>query len=518
MELFHVTSRSATTTSTSTLPVGIQQDNSKQTDNTRALALPTKQATATGTQCPSPCPTESLQVANLTDVCMRATHMDSSLLSQARTNARYLFDQYRRVVPRNSLGNIHSHCWRESFSIQWGNSQYSGKIRNVSLHRELELSPIYNGLRLSWVTHRFHKNNYDSDTVCLPNLLVTGFPKCGSSYFYCFVNKLLSQALYGSVEKAANINIFKEPHFWALANAAIMKRVPTVNDIGIYLLNFLPGARLLSDRGEPGGMLVDGTPNSVFNWPRFRENEHDLTNYCILPSVVPTLLPNSKYIVIIRNPIKMLYSSFWFSCTGMGFKLSNELKLRGPDIFHERTVTKLDMFNDCMKDASTPSISSACKLEDKHMYASCIQQRLHLLDKCTHKITFNLHSPELRNCGRSRVSMAMYYVHIRKWLSVLPRDRLLVIVLEELIQDFQQAAHKVLTFLDLDTSAASSESTVNRIAHSCNENSQTTIDYKHNPKLQMRSDTLTLLERFFFPFDSLLAELVDKDLMSLWYK
>ena len=120
-----------------------------------------------------------------------------------------------------------------------------------------------------------------------------------------------------------------------------------------------------------------------------------------MPSVVPMLLPNSKYTIILRNPIKLMYSAFWFLCKAK--KLSNEQQLKGVDLFHKAIAIKLDMFNDCMKDTSTPSISSACKLDDKHTYASCIQQRLHLLDKCTQMIDFEFFFPELRNCGVSHI-------------------------------------------------------------------------------------------------------------------
>ena len=516
-ELFQVTASSRSAITTLPLVPELQLSNWRQTDSVPALAIPERQATATEAQCLNSCSKESLQVVNSTKLCMQAAHMDlvdGSLLSQAKTNARYLYDEFRKVIPHDSLRNLQSHCWKESFSIQWDKSQYSGHIGNISLHKEFEFNRRFNGLRLSSVTKTLSQRNYHSDTVCLPNLFLAGFPKCGSTFFYCFVNKLVSQTLYGSLVRTTNV--VKEPHFWALANAANVNRVPIVDDIGIYFLNFLPGVRLLTEFEKPTAVLVDGTPNTMFNWPRFRKSEHDLTNYCILPSVVPNLLPNSKYAVIVRNPITMLYSAFWFSCTGMGFNLSTEQKLKGPDLFHERIVNKLDMFNDCMKDSSTPFTSIACKLEDKHTYASCIQQRLHLLDKCTHEITFNLYSPELSKCGRSRVAMGMYYVHIRKWLSVLPRDRLLVITLEELTRDYNQAAHKVLTFLDLDTSVASSDSTISHITHSCYENSQSSVDYKHDPKLRMRNDTLTLLEHFYFPFNSMLAELVGIDLGTLW--
>ena len=455
------------------------------------------------------------------ELCMRAAHMDlvdASLLIQARINARYLYDEFKQVIPHDSLSHIRSHCWKESFFIQWSNFRYSGQIGDVSFKKELKDYRRFKGLYIPQLPANLARiiggrTEYMSDTVCLPNIFLVGFGKCGSSFYYCFINKLLSLAGVGA--NAATLpqyNVVKEPHFWLTINARDVPHVPKLDDLGYYFLNFLPGMKLLTRDRNPAGELIDSTPNVVFDWPRFRNTEHDLTNYCILPSVVPVLLPNSKYTVIVRNPITMLYSDFWFSCTGMGFVLSATQKLKGPDLFHERIVTKMDMFNDCMKDTSTPSISSACKLEDKHSYASCIQQRLHLLDKCIHEISFDMSSPDFPKCGKSRLDKALFYVHIRKWLSVVPRNRLHVVTLEELTRDPKKVAYNLLTFLNLDTNMAPGD--IGSIT--CHKNTQVKVDYRHDPRLQMRNDTLMLLEHFYFPFNSMLAELVGIDLMTLW--
>ena len=68
------------------------------------------------TFCPSPCEKTttvgSPHVEDLTELCMRAIHMDlldlelnGTLLSQAKNNAQYFYDKFRKVIPRDSLGN-----------------------------------------------------------------------------------------------------------------------------------------------------------------------------------------------------------------------------------------------------------------------------------------------------------------------------------------------------------------------------------------------------------------------------
>ena len=122
-------------------------------------------------------------------------------------------------------------------------------------------------------------------------------------------------------------------------------------------------------------------------------------------------------------------------------------------------------------------------MDSKDAYGTCILRRLHLLDKCIHQITFNNFSPELPGCGRTRLAMGVYYAHIRKWLRVISKERFLFLTIEDLVKD--------------DTKA----STAKRTQHSCNTNSQSSVDYKKDPVFSMRDTTKRLLNIFFHPFN-----------------
>ena len=447
--------------------------------------------------------------------CMLATHLDtvlnsSDIVSQSIRNTKYFVNEFRKAIPQESLDKYQSHCWRQSYSIQWTPFIYKGHIGNLSYKRKFEKKRKHKLKSPSLMSIKAKR--YESDLACLPNFFLAGFPKCGSTFLFCLINKLISHVLFN--DTSIHLVAEKEPHFWAKANAAQYFTVPSVEEIGDYMLNFLPGLVHIDSFSQHRGILIDGTPNTMFNWPRFRKTEHDLTNYCLLPATLPILLPNSKFVVIMRNPVKMLYSAFWFSCTTLRTNFSRDLLLKGPSLFHERVMSKIHTFSNCMTDTSVPSISHVCELDSSDSYDLCIRERLHLLDKCTHEITFNLFSQELAHCGRSRVAMGMYYVHIRKWLSVVSKDRFLFLTLEELIEKPTQTVHEMVKFLGLRGNIDSS--TVDSIAQSCNENSQSTVNYKHDPRLQMRMDTKLLLERFYHTFNSLLAEKLDND-KFLWH-
>ena len=116
------------------------------------------------------------------------------------------------------------------------------------------------------------------------------------------------------------------------------------------------------------------------------------------------------------------------------------------------------------------------------------------------------------NCGRARVSRALFFVHARKWLTVIPREHIHFMFLEDLITDVTGSARAILKFLDLDTSITAKPAVIKKVADSCGKNPQKKVDYKNNPKLQMRQDTRDLLRMFFEPFNMLLARLLGRTL------
>lgn len=176
-------------------------------------------------------------------------------------------------------------------------------------------------------------------------------------------------------------------------------------------------------------------------------------------------------------------------------------------------MSKIEFFNQCMRDVSTPSISHVCELSTEKNYSSCIRERLHLLDKCSHKILFDTFSSELSECGRIRINLGLYYIHVQKWLSVVPRDKFLYLSLEGVVQHPTETAYEIINFLGLTMSP--DRTTTNHVMRSCDKNSQSVVDYKHERKLKMRNDTKVMLERFYAPFNSLLAEAVGSE-QFLW--
>ena len=439
--------------------------------------------------------------------CMEVTNLNRlAPLEVAKKNAARYVKEYRKVIPTSNhfLDSCRSnHCWETDYSIKKRLDNLQGHIGNVSFDKRMK---IFRAQAVDVLRRQFY-NSFSSKLVCLPKIFLAGFPKCGSSFLWCFMNRLIHQS--------ESVQAEKEPHFWIDAGAFKHFKEPSAPDFSDYILNFAKGISQIEKNtcASSNVSLMDGSPNLMFNWPRFNKEDNDLANYCLIPATLPHFLPLSKFIVIMRNPVKMLYSAFWFSCTMYGIRLSNSVQLKGPSLFHHRLEEKLNMFHDCMKDKSIPAISYECSLNDTS-YASCITQRLHLLDECVHKIYFNIFGNDLPKCGRSRVAMGIYFAHIRKWLSVVPKERFLFLTLEELIEDPIQTATSISRFLGVKQSVADIQKGA-ELASFCNENSQDSINYKTSPDLQMRNDTKHMLEIFYRPFNALLADLL-QDTKFLW--
>ena len=352
---------------------------------------------------------------------------------------------------------------------------------------------------------------YQSKLVCLPNIFVAGFPKSGSTFFYHFVDNLVSISIKDWGKRAGH----KEPQFWVRFFPYEKRSAHTldVGEMGGYFFNYIPGIeKMAKGKDIP---LIDGTPNIVMDFPRFSRRENNLTNYCIIPAVLPRLLPDSKYIFVMRNPITMLYSGFWFSFSRNHYRPELgewAVVSKGPTVFHQQVVSETGKFNMCMRNISEPSISQVCKMEDKDDYASCIRQRLHLLDKCSAKITHHVYSQALPHCGEVRLYTGIYYVHLHKWLHLVERDRMLFYTLEEMKTGAIGVARDVVKTLGLDPSIVTKENvqkaTLTAAEHN---NKQTLVNYKEDPLLKMREDTAAILEIFYHPFNSLLAELLGHD-------
>ena len=275
----------------------------------------------------------------------------------------------------------------------------------------------------------------------------------------------------------------KEPHWWVVHSDHWQNsHLPSLKHIAMYFFNFAKVSSLIGNSSVKLPLItIDSTPNIMFDWPSYYDRE-PAVNYCLLPAIIPEILPESRFIVIMRNPVEMMYSAFWYSCTLNDIDIPHDILLQGPMLFHNRVVTKLRQFDNCLKHYS--------------------------LEWCVVNITYNLYSPELK-CGRTRLEMGIYYVHVQKWLSIVPQEHFLFLTMEEVSVNLQEVGSKLWQFIGIPGKFEGLHQ------FESDKNEQTTINYRDDPRLHIRQETENLLRDFFQPSNQKLAHLLG-DRKFLW--
>lgn len=420
------------------------------------------------------------------DRCLSAANLTSyftqnDLLYTAKSNAQRLITSLRQSIPTEFTSTYSSPCWESRLdmktcgskndlpcSFPWfgveghfGTQSYKLLLFSVDLH-------LFSALKNRYPV------GFSSSLVCLPKVFLAGFPKCGSSYVYCLLQKLAGHRQ----------SLMKEPHFWVLRGPFESHRLfpHDDKDLTMYLVNFQPSVEVEIESSF--SLPIDGSPNLLFQWPQYGSHE-GIVNYCLIPAVLPQVLPESKFIVVMRNPVDMLYSAFWFSCSDRAVNLSRKDQLQMPHMFHKRALTKINMFKNCIHSAP--------------------------VDKCMEDIFTKLNSSK-EDCGRLRLEVGFYYLHIRKWLAVVPRKQFLFLTTEEL-KSPTNVEMKIFDFLDVGLHLNLQQGNA-QDKNFC-KNIQKTYDYHHDPELRMKDVTRKILTVFFKPYNRKLAALLHDD-KYLW--
>ena len=432
--------------------------------------------------------------------CFEATNLrlfdGLSTLDASKSAARYV-KEFRKVIPM-SYDSPNSHCWKMNYEVRTKGQHVWGHIGNVTFNQVIP--DDYRSSLLRDVQNNFN-NHFTSKTICLPSLFLLGFPKCGSTFLWCLIERVINTTI--KVKPAS----FKEPGWWYERHDTV--KTLDASELGRYIANFATPIRAVDTSRQTNVVFAEGTPGMAYAAPRFDQKDHLQLNYCLLPTVVPHLLPLSKFIMIMRNPVDALYSLFWWACKG---RLTNRTQKAVPNAFHKGVMLKMGTFNKCMRDEETEEISHACSLSAAD-YSLCIShpKRLALLDKCVSKISpgeFVTKKSGLPGCAKIGFNMYMYYVHVRRWLSVTPRDNFYFLTLND-TSDPVGVAKRVFQMMDIPLPTSDFDQVAMKAYTECQQRkNKQKISYGDSSVLQMRTDTRRNLEKFFAPFNKMLSDLL----------
>ena len=140
-----------------------------------------------------------------------------------------------------------------------------------------------------------------------------------------------------------------------------------------------------------------------------------------MPAVLSRVLPNAKFIVLMRNPVTRLYSHYLHTCADRQskvlFKIPKQLQQYAPN-FHREVVADIKHFKGCLRN---------------HSPYECVN------DNRFRSIA----------CGGVgfRITVSLYNVHLSKWLQFYPKEPFLLLRTEDISADLHSLMTKITEFL-----------------------------------------------------------------------
>ena len=314
---------------------------------------------------------------------------------------------------------------------------------------------------------------------CLPAVYMPGFPKCGTTTLY---NQLTS---HPDIAKSRS----KEGQFWG--NLVVAPNMFYRDlEVLLYTYRFMGPAQRISKANDLK-VTIDASTHTVYDSANLGDAAKDM---CLIPYLLHRVLPNTKIIILLRNPTRRLWSHYWFYCSRHKYNFERSHGNGLPPVpksvvenaserFHNHTLTAINEFNHCIQSGESEF-------------------------KCTYDAFYDDDKHSLA-CGKSRIGVSLYYFHVVKWLSVFPRDQLLFLTVEELAEDSYSVASSAWEFIGLDPLPKSKYRPV-----VSNTNNWITSD-KYKDSFKMWPETKEILDVFFRPYNERLAKVL-RDERFLW--
>ena len=361
--------------------------------------------------------------------------------------------------PEEFLKEFRNPCWYMHLSI-------SPRIAKLLLHKGHSLSESAASSILSEVLRQRNLREATVEKkslVCIPKVFFIGFPRSGSTHLY--------KMLVRNPQLRPGYN--KEPHWWT--RFPFTAKFP-LNTVAImrYLVQFQEASRHIVN--HPNTLTIDGSQSTIWDM-RYTYN----ANPCLLPSLISSIVPQAKYIIILREPISRLYSDFTYLCESY-WKL-NKLTIpstflrNAPDMFHNAAIAEIRQFKACLEKSS--------------------------VDICTHYATYGSALRDVTSsCGRVRLGISIYYVHISRWLKMIPEKSFHFVKTEDMAQQPYGVLRRVWQFLEVPPQKTEELDDI-LFEH---QNSNFVSQVK---SIAMKRKTQAMLQEFFQPYNKKLAELLN---------
>lgn len=313
------------------------------------------------------------------------------------------------------------------------------------------------------ISDKAHLSKTPVHYYCLPSVYLIGFPKCGTTLLYKYLE---SHPLFAKPR-------WKEGQFWR----EFVRQEVDYNEFKVllYLSHFNTASQQIQKNSSM--FSVDASASTIFA-SSLPFNVVDMDT-CVVPYLLFKTLPRTKIIIVVRNPIERLWSDFWYFCSrtkwmsGNSYEIPKHIPPIASEIFHNLSILAIKEFQNCIESGHTPNYCAT--------------------------LSGSFSGGELA-CNTVRLGLSLYYVHIIRWLSIFPRKQILLFRMEDLIADSSNTMHHVWSFLSVHD--------IKKVV-STKVNSNSWIkNNKYSSYFKMWPETRELLQNFFHPYNNMLADLL----------
>ena len=404
---------------------------------------------------------------------------------KAKNNVENMLSLFDKVICEEiDTTRTNSYCWKTRFTLHLDttNDLLTGKLGDYQLFDNdasiLSDPRYYYHLMLKYNSGIIDSRGINQSFICIPRVYLAGLPKSGTTS----IDNLLT------LHPLIKHGLSKEPRWWSPPLKEHNRFVASVDYFAKYALQYSNTIERI--KNDNNILLIDSSPNLFSSWSNIGVAE-DFEDICLIPISMSIVLPNPLFIVILRNPIDFLYSRFWYSCSSTVY---NNVTLKnpevGPYVFHSMVIRRLGIFSKCRLLYSTER---------------CAFAQAYIQDATEMDVNFE--------CGIVPLHFSLYYIHMLKWFSVIPRENFYVTTFENYFKNPFAETLNLWNFLRLYQPHVTSEEWTSRLNKRTNKNEK--YNYHEDPDLQMLPKTRIILKEFFYPFNVLLATILGQD-KFLW--
>nr|XP_022316415.1 carbohydrate sulfotransferase 15-like isoform X2 [Crassostrea virginica] len=242
-----------------------------------------------------------------------------------------------------------------------------------------------------------HKNPcwtaVNGNLKCLPYFQVIGMDKCGTTDLFARISRH-PDVVPNAKDKETMWWSWERYGYWLWSAKAKITFLPN------YISYFANLAQKLnhSTQGKGKTRLItgDGTPMDMWDfrgWKMIPQNRGLQEPKYLTPHLIQHINPGVKLIVLLRNPADRLYSDYYF--------IDNGERVKNRTTFHLAVVKAINVLKNCQR----------------HMtLRSCL-------------FDFKINEDLVKR--KTRVHLGFYAAYLQEWLSVFPRDQILVMRTED---------------------------------------------------------------------------------------